>query len=117
MVFSQIESLFNIYTEISDSLEFMREYQGNRIQLRESDLSKTEMTSSGVRRVDIVIEGEVEKVIATPPGFVLTDVTKYVDRSPKMKDENWRVPDGSKESIERKFVSFNSIQEIDFIED
>ena len=117
MVLGQLESLFSIYAEISDSLEVMREYKGTRIQLRESNLSKTETTSSGVRRVDIVVEGNVEKVIATPPGFVLTDVTKYIDHSPRMKSGEWETFDGVKENIERKFVSFNSIQEIDFIED
>lgn len=119
MLLNELQAANDLYGEITDSLEAWREYKGERIQIRESTVDHVKdehLDVTNVERVDTVIEGTVEKVMATPRGFVLTDVKKYVDQNPRMKGPNWELPDEAKEITERKFVSFNSIEEIDFID-
>jgi hypothetical protein len=113
--------------EIQKSYEYWKEYKGERVVIRQVETSITGENEDLIRDKVIELEGEISDVKALPPGFMLTDVERRVSIKNNSlifavgKDEPEAIPGASGDmtvrEIDRKFVSFNSINELEFLED
>lgn len=110
---------------ISEYLEYWRNYKDERISIREKNVVRDNSKNSpSIRQTVHVIEGEVDDVLGTPPGFMLTDVKEFV----RISDMNMQFGAGSAEvqgvsegghgkqtlrKVDKKFVSFSEIDELE----
>jgi hypothetical protein len=111
--------------QINKSYEYWKDYKGERVVIRTSETNY--QGEDNIVKTEIVeIEGTVDDVQALPPGFMLVDVErKYIQENNSMSfimsGETMTSPgatgDMAIRSIDRKFISFSSIEELEFSEE
>lgn len=107
----------------SEYYEFWKEYKGEEILIRNHSISRGGKKNNGVRQNTHVIRGTVKDVTSFPPGFLLEDVEEYIEISNLnlqfgMEIEPVGVSEGTAgrqtlREIDEKYVSFNSINQIE----
>ncbi len=130
MVAGQIESLISMSDRASEQLEFWREYKGEEILIRKHEIERTKEERNGpdlkkIKQTSYIIRGEIEEVMSFPPGFRLKDVVENVvsdDYAVVHGDSVTDLLSGENETygvreIDRKFVSFDAIEELEWAED
>ena len=111
----------------SEQLEYWREYEGERILILHSSIRReSERHEEQVRLTNYIIEGDIDDVMSFPPGFRLKNVEEYIDMTNyeytvtnAFLDVEGKVrlrDDSPVKEIEEKFVSFDSIEEIERLE-
>lgn len=122
---SGLAALSTLSDRLAGQLEFWREYEGERIRIVQYELERGE---DGFQQTRHGVEGTIEDVMSHPPGFMLVDVSEFVATSDfhQLHGLGSTRPQGVAEGpqsslktreIDRKFVSFRSIDELEFVED
>jgi len=111
----------------SDYYEFWKEYKGEEILIRTHSINVGSVGAGDrgkIQQNTHIIRGTVTDVTSYPPGFLLEEVEEYVELS----DLNLHFGMGSKEpqgfsegvtgkqtlrEVDEKYVSFNSIDELE----
>ncbi len=130
MVFSEIRSLLNLTGQINKQVEYWQEYEGKEVIIRKHSVDRTRKEQSMLNTMQIqqtifLIQGEIEAVMSFPPGFRLTNVAEYIandDYSELNNGVSQHLAFGGRgahkvREIDRKFVSFDSIEQLEWTED
>lgn len=126
-IFSGISALMGLADRASEQLEYWREYEGERILILHSSISRRSgKNNEQVKLTNYIIEGDIDDVMSFPPGFRLKNVEEYVDMANYeyivangflTTEGKIRLRDNSPiKEIEEKFVSFDSIEQIERLE-
>ena len=127
---SSLSALIGVRDRITTEIEFWKEFRGERIAIIKSSIKRTKNSDNEaenkVRITNYVIEGEIDDVMSFPPGFRLDSVKEYWEISdyslmqPLGELSGMAYPDfddsHNVKEIDTKFVSFDSIEEIERIE-
>lgn len=122
---SGITSLLRLSGQSWRQFQYWREFDGERIQIRSHSSKRgTDVDDrEGIQQTNYVIEGDIEKVMSVPPGFMLKNVTEYIyltDYSMVGFHENFEYQTHENRynrqdirEVSEKFVSFDSIEQLE----
>lgn len=130
-ILSELNSLLGLANQVDKQIEYWREYKGEEVIIRKHNVQRIREkkdvgpTETRVQQTTYLVRGEVEDVMSFPRGFRLRNVTEYVvnddyresvvggnqQLSPKINGTH------NVREINRKFVSFDSIEELEWAED
>lgn len=125
---TSIRSALGIFNRLSEQYEYWKEYKGQEIWIRSHNLERpvphSDRTTGGHRQTSYVIVGTVEDVMSFPPGFLLKDVKELIVQSDFSllfaagATESQGIVEGGEaqeviREIDRKFVSFDSIDQLE----
>lgn len=131
MVLPEIKSLFSLANQLNTQIEYWKEYKGQEVIIGKHSVKRTREeqdigpTAKRIQQTSYLIRGEVEDVMSFPRGFQLRNVKEYV------ASDDYRelsTPESQKLSptksgthnvrqLDRKFVSFDVIEELEWAED
>lgn len=114
---------------LKDFISYWRNFRGKKIRIIGPSSSSIKHDDSGIEchTFKEIIEGEVGDVLAYPPGILLKNIEQfvrhewsqpgYVAGQKEPKDWNYNANDSTeRESYKIKFVSFNFINSVEFLE-
>lgn len=121
---SDISSALGVWSDVSEQIEYWRDFKGEEIWIRSHSIDRENSRGSSFRQTTYIIKGEVKDVKSFPPGFLLTDVEEILHMSdfgvlfgpdsttPENLSERSQAQETIRE-IDEKFVSFDSIDEVE----
>lgn len=122
---SGIMSLLRLSGQSWRQFQYWREFKGEKVQIRSHSVKRgTDVDDrEGIQQTNYVIEGDVEKVMSVPPGFMLKDVTEYIYLSDygmmgfkevyEYQTHETRYNRQDIREVDEKFVSFDSIEQLE----
>jgi hypothetical protein len=125
-IFGEVGAVLDIYRKARESIEFVQEYEEERIRIRKPSFSMPNEEQTSRRLVSYIIEGTVDDTTAYPPGFKLVNVEEFVlfgqvealygagcaDPLDTVLERNERQ---DIRQVDEKYVSFQSIEEVEIV--
>mgnify|MGYP006277775923 CR=1 FL=1 len=117
-----ISSALGLWSDISQQIEYWRDFKGEEIWIRSHSIERDEPRGSKFSHTTYIIKGNIKDVKSFPPGFLLTEVEEMVHMSDFgvrfVGTNSDRVTEGrhaqeTVRTIDEKFISFNSINELE----
>lgn len=123
-MFSQIRSFFGLWNNISEQIEYWEDFKGEEIWIRSHSLGREDSGRSSFNQTTFIIKGTIDDVKSFPPGFLLNNVEEMVHMSDfeilfgagTTLGQDIQGAAQSRETIrkiDQKFISFDSINEIE----